>query len=74
MVEGKRLGVAALLGGKHSGPSLGEVSTQWKRASSPGKAGTSGFLSVSDSDHRVPAESAKTRGFHTQLDEGPETP
>ena len=29
---------------------------QWKRASSPGKAGTSGFLSVSDSDHRVPAE------------------
>ena len=29
---------------------------QWKRASSPGKAGTSGFLSVSDSDRRVPAE------------------
>ena len=29
---------------------------QWKRASSPGKAGTSGFLSVSDSDRRVLAE------------------
>ena len=29
---------------------------QWKRASSPGKAGTSGFLSVSDSNRRVPAE------------------
>ena len=29
---------------------------QWKRDSSPGKAGTLGFLSVSDSDHRVPAE------------------
>ena len=29
---------------------------QWKRASSPRKAGTSGFLSVSDSDRRVPAE------------------
>ena len=29
---------------------------QWKRASSPGKARTSGFLSVSDSDRRVPAE------------------
>ena len=29
---------------------------QWKRASSPGTAGTSGFLSVSDSARRVPAE------------------
>ena len=29
---------------------------QWKRASSRGQAGTSGFLSVSDSDRRVPAE------------------
>ena len=29
---------------------------QWKRASSPGKAGTSGFLSVSDSNRRVPEE------------------
>ena len=29
---------------------------QWKRASSRGEAGTSGFLSVSDSDRRVPAE------------------
>ena len=29
---------------------------QWKRASSPGKARTSGFLSVSDADRRVPAE------------------
>ena len=27
-------------------------SAQWKRASSRGEAGTSGFLSVSDSDHR----------------------
>ena len=29
---------------------------QWKRASSRGEAGTSGFLSISDSDRRVPAE------------------
>ena len=29
---------------------------QWKRASSRREAGTSGFLSVSDSDRRVPAE------------------
>ena len=29
---------------------------QWKRTSSRGEAGTSGFLPVSDSDHRVPAE------------------
>ena len=29
---------------------------QRKRASPRGEAGTSGFLSVSDSDHRVPAE------------------
>ena len=29
---------------------------QWKRASSRGEAGTSGFLSFSDSDRRVPAE------------------
>ena len=29
---------------------------QWKRASSRVEAGTSGFLSVSDSDRRVPAE------------------
>ena len=29
---------------------------QWKRASPRGEAGTSGFLCVSDSDHRVPAE------------------
>ena len=29
---------------------------QWKRASSRGEAGTSGFLSVSDSNRRVPAE------------------
>ena len=29
---------------------------QWKRASSPVEAGTSGFLSISDSDRRVPAE------------------
>ena len=29
---------------------------QWKRASSRGEAGTSDFLSVSDSDRRVPAE------------------
>ena len=29
---------------------------QWKRASSRGEAGTSGFLSVSDADRRVPAE------------------
>ena len=28
---------------------------QWKRASPPGEAGTSGFLSVSDSDRRVTA-------------------
>ena len=28
----------------------------WKRASSPGEAGTSGFLSISDSDPRVLAE------------------
>ena len=30
--------------------------SQWKRASSRGEAGTSDFLSVSDSDRRVPAE------------------
>ena len=29
---------------------------QWKRASSRVEAGTSGFLSISDSDRRVPAE------------------
>ena len=29
---------------------------QWKRASPRGEAVTSGFLSVSDSDRRVPAE------------------
>ena len=29
---------------------------QWKRASSRGEAGTSDFLSVSDSDRTVPAE------------------
>ena len=29
---------------------------QWKRASPRGEAGTSGFLSVSDSDRRVTAE------------------
>ena len=28
---------------------------QWERASSPVEAGTSGFLSISDSDPRVPA-------------------
>ena len=28
---------------------------QWKRASSRGETGTSGFLSISDSDRRVPA-------------------
>ena len=28
----------------------------WKRASSPVEAGTSGFLSISDSDRRVLAE------------------
>ena len=31
-------------------------SAQWKRASSRGEAGTSGFLSNSDSDRSVPAE------------------
>ena len=36
------------------GTSLGLV--QRKRASPRGEAGTSGFLSVSDSDRRVPAE------------------
>ena len=36
------------------GSPLGFV--QWKRASSRGEAGTSDFLSVSDSDRRVPAE------------------
>ena len=36
------------------GTPLGFV--QWKRSSSPVEAGTSGFLSISDSDHRVPAE------------------
>ena len=30
--------------------------SQWKRASSRVEAGTSGFLSNSDSDHSVPAE------------------
>ena len=30
--------------------------SQWKRGSSRGEAGTSDFLSVSDSDIRVPAE------------------
>ena len=29
---------------------------QWKRASSRGEAGSSGFLSVLDSDHRIPVE------------------
>ena len=29
---------------------------QWNRASSRGEAGTSGFLSILDSDRRVPAE------------------
>ena len=36
------------------GTPLGLV--QWKRASSPVEAGISGFLSISDSDRRVPAE------------------
>ena len=36
------------------GTPLGLV--QWKRASSGVEAGTSGFLSISDSDRRVPAE------------------
>ena len=36
------------------GTPLGLV--QWKRASSPIEAGTSGFLSISDSNHRVPAD------------------
>ena len=36
------------------GTPLGLV--QWKRASSTIEAGTSGFLSISDSDRRVPAE------------------
>ena len=40
---------------------------QCKRASSPGKAGTSGFLSVSDSDRRVPAELGQES--HTQITE-----
>ena len=38
----------------HLGTPLGL--SQWKRASSRGEAGTSDFLSVSDSDRRVPAE------------------
>ena len=38
---------------------------QRKRASSPGKAGTSGFLSVSDSDRRVPAELGQEMGQTT---------
>ena len=37
-----------------SGTPLGLV--QWKRASFLVEAGTSGFLSISDSDRRVPAE------------------
>ena len=36
------------------GTPLGLV--KWKRASSRVEAGTSGFLSINDSDHRVPAE------------------
>ena len=35
--------------------------SQWKRGSSRGEAGTSDFLSVSDSDIRVPAELGQER-------------
>ena len=41
------------------GTALGLV--HWKRASSRVEAGTSGFLSISDSDHRVPAEFGQER-------------
>ena len=41
------------------GTPLGLV--QWKRASSPVEAGTSGFLCISDSDARVPAELGQER-------------
>ena len=37
-------------------PSMGSHRVERKRASPRGEAGTPGFLSVSDSDRRVPAE------------------
>ena len=43
------------------GTPLGLV--QWKRNSSRVEAGTSGFLSVSDSDRRVPAELGQESGL-----------
>ena len=46
------------LGGA-SGDSTGLV--QWKRASSRVEAGISGFLSISDSNRRVPAELGQER-------------
>ena len=49
-----RVSWSPLSGLKGLGTLLG--SAQWKRASSRGEAGTSGFLCVLDSDCRVPAE------------------
>ena len=60
-------------------PSLASVSwnislAQRKRASPRGEAGTSGFLCVSDSDRRVPAElgpSARRPGLNVRVAPGP---
>ena len=43
---------------------------QWNRASSRGEAGTSGFLHVSDSDRRVPAELGQESQASSRLRKG----
>ena len=43
---------------------------QWKRASSRGETGTSSFVSISDSDCRVPAELGQVRQASSCLRNG----
>ena len=74
-------------GGGQGAPDYGRGArgTHLTRGSFSGTAGSSRHLqgqqqhavlsqSLSPMESEVPCRSAKTRGFHTQLDEGPETP
>ena len=56
------------VGGAPLGTPLGMA--QWKRASSRGEAGTSGFLPISDSDRRVRAELGQESQVSSRLRKG----
>ena len=53
---------------------LGAQGSPWTPPQSPGSSSLLGSSGKEAAHCHPRASSAKTRGFHTQLDEGPETP